>query len=242
MQAIVSDIHANLEAFERVLDDIGELGIDEIVCLGDIVGYGPNPKECVDLTTGFEAVRKGNFEEALCDEIEAQNFNPKARKMVDWTRNQFSRLSHDMENNTKRWDVIRGLQLTFEAGGVKYVHGSPRDPASEYIYPRDLYRPKKLEGIFEYIEWLCFVGHTHVPGVFTEDLEYVHPTGPLFEYKLTDKKTIINVGSVGQPRDADPRACYAIVDGTTVRWRRLHYPVAKTMEKIRQIPDLDGLL
>jgi len=241
LQAIVSDIHANLEALERVLDDIKELGIDEIVCLGDIVGYGPNPKECVDLATGFEVALKGNFEEALCDEIEAQNFNPRAKKMVDWTRNQFSKFSDDRENNAVRWDLIRGLQLTFEADDVTYVHGTPRNPLSEYIHPRDVHQPRKLEGIFDYIERLCFVGHSHVPGIFTEDLDYRRPTGPLFECNLTDKKTIINVGSVGQPRDADPRACYVIFDGTTVYWRRLQYPVAKTMEKIRQIPDLADL-
>jgi len=242
LQAIVSDIHGNIEAFELVLEDIRKQNIDEIVCLGDIVGYGPNPKECVDLATGFNALLKGNHEEALCDEIESQNFNPKAKKAVDWTRNQFSMLSDDKENNAKRWDVIGSLELRFQAGDVKYVHGSPRDPVSEYIYPRDIYRPKKLEGIFEHIEWLCFVGHSHVPGVFTEDLEYKTPAELSLQYKLTDKKTIINVGSVGQPRDADPRACYAIVDDTTIYWRKLHYPFAKTIQKIQQIPELDSFL
>ncbi len=242
MQAIVSDIHANIEAFSVVLEDIRNQQIDEIVCLGDIVGYGPNPKEAVDMASGFNAILRGNHEHALCEEFEAQNFNPKARSAVDWTRDQFSLFSEDREENARRWDLIGDLELTYEAGDVLYVHGSPRDPVSEYIYPRDIYRPQKLEAIFERIKWLCFVGHTHVPGVFTEDLEYKTPEELGYKYELTEKKTIINVGSVGQPRDGDPRACYLILDGTTVIWRRLHYPFMKTVEKIKRIPELDSFL
>jgi len=242
LQAIVSDIHANVEAFEVVLADIRQQNIDEVVCLGDIVGYGPNPKECVDLAAGFNALLKGNHEGALCDEFEAQNFNPKARRAVDWTREQLSMLSGEREANAKRWDLIGSLELTFEAGDVMYAHGSPRDPVSEYVYPRDIYRPKKLAAIFDSMSWLCFVGHSHVPGVFTEDMDYKRPEDVSFKYELTEKKTIINVGSVGQPRDGDPRACYAIVDDKTVYWRKLHYPFAKTVQRIEAIEALDNFL
>ena len=242
MQAIVSDIHANVEALEVVLEDIRQQDIEEVVCLGDIVGYGPNPKECVDLAARFNAVLKGNHEEALCDEFEAQNFNPKARRAVAWTREQLSMLSGEREANAKRWDLIGSLELTFAAGDVMYAHGSPRDPVSEYIYPRDIYRPKKLAAIFDAMSWLCFVGHSHVPGVFTEDMDYKRPEDVSFKYELTEKKTIINVGSVGQPRDGDPRACYAIVDQETVYWRKLHYPFAKTVQKIEGIEALDNFL
>ena len=242
MQAIVSDIHANIEAFAVVLEDIRQQGIDEVVCLGDIIGYGPDPKEAVDMSFGFDAILRGNHEHALCDEFEAQNFNPKARRAVDWTRDQLSMLSDDREGNAKRWDLIGDLQLCFESGDVMYAHGSPRDPVSEYVYPRDIYRPKKLEGIFEQVKWLCFVGHTHVPGVFTDDMEYKMPEELSYQYALTERKTIINVGSVGQPRDGDPRACYLIMDDTTVHWRKLHYPFAKTVQKIEAIPELDSFL
>jgi len=242
LQAIVSDIHANVEAFGVVLEDIKNQNIDEIVCLGDIIGYGPNPKQAVDMASEFNAILRGNHEHALCDEFEAQNFNPKARSAVDWTREQLSMLSDDREANAKRWDLIGDLELIFESGDVMYAHGSPRDPVSEYIYPRDIYRPKKLEGIFEHVKWLCFVGHTHVPGVFTDDMEYKTPDELGFTYTLTKKKTIINVGSVGQPRDGDPRACYLIMDGQTIHWRKLHYPFAQTVQKIESIPELDGFL
>ena len=242
MQAIVSDIHGNIEALETVLADIEKQNIDEIVCLGDIVGYGPNPKECMDRASAFNAILKGNHEEALCDELEAQNFNPKAKRAVDWTRQQFWDFSGDKEANAKRWDLIDSLQMTLEAGDVMYVHGSPREPVSEYIYPRDIYKPKKLEGIFAEIKWLCFVGHSHVPGMFTEDMTYRTPEELSFRYELTEKKTIINVGSVGQPRDGDPRACYLILDDQTVYWRKLQYPYAVTVQKIESVPELDSFL
>jgi len=242
LQAIISDLHANGEAFKMVLRDIESLGIDEIVCLGDFIGYGPDPKSCIDLALDFNIVLKGNHEEALLEEFKATNFNNKARAAIEWTREQLSMLAEDKKQNARRWDFLGNLETVHHVGDVTYVHGSPRDPIREYIYPRDVYRPKKLEEIFLDVKWVCFCGHTHVPGVWTEEMVYLSPQDMNHRYQLTSKKVIINCGSVGQPRDGDPRACYLVLDGDEVRWRRVEYDVEKTVRTMLQQPQLDSFL
>ena len=224
------------------MEDIRAQGIEEVVCLGDVIGYGPNPKECIDLCKDFNVILMGNHEEALLQEFEAQNFNPKAKSAIDWTRDQLSMLSEDKEANARRWDFLDTLRVTHEAGDIMYVHGSPRDPTGEYVYPRDIYRPAKLEAIFETISWLCFVGHSHVPGVWTEDMAYSTPEEIDYEFRLQSKKTIINIGSIGQPRDGDPRACYVVMDDSNIRFRKIHYPFPETVRKIESIDALDNFL
>jgi len=242
VKAIISDIHANLEAFQAVLEDMQAQGATEVVCLGDFVGYGPNPKECIDLANGFAITLRGNHEQALMTEFDASNFNHRARGSLDWTREQLSPLSDDREANVKRWDFLDSLERTHAEDDILYVHGTPRDPITEYLYPRDIYRPQKLESIFERIEWLCFCGHTHVPGIWTRDMIFLTPEEVNFRYHLLKKKTIVNVGSVGQPRDADKRACYVLFDGSRIIFRKVDYPVETTARKIRAIPQLDRYL
>ena len=242
MKAIISDIHANVEAFQAVLEDVQTQGATEIVCLGDFVGYGANPKECIDLAYGFEITLRGNHEQALMTEFEASNFNHRARSSLDWTREQLSPLNDDREANLKRWDFLDSLENSHTAEDILYVHGTPRDPITEYLYPRDVYRPQKLESIFEKIEWLCFCGHTHVPGIWTRDMIFLSPEEVNFRYHLLKKKTVVNVGSVGQPRDGDRRACYVLFDGSRVIFRKVEYPVETAVRKIRAIPQLDRYL
>jgi diadenosine tetraphosphatase ApaH/serine/threonine PP2A family protein phosphatase len=245
VQAIVSDIHSNAEAFEVVLRDVERHGVTDIISLGDFIGYGPSPKDCVDMALNFNIILKGNHEEALLEEFQGSSFNLKARAAIEWTREQFSMLVDDegeREKNARRWDFLGSLENIHHEGDVTFAHGTPRDPVREYLYPRDIYRPKKLEEIFEHVRWVCFVGHTHVPGVWTEDMMYLTPEELNFQYKLTNKKTVINVGSTGQPRDGDPRACYVILDGDTVRFRKLAYPLDKTIDKIKRVPELDPFL
>lgn len=242
-QAIISDVHSNLEAFEAVLADLEEQGATSIICLGDLIGYGPNPKECLDMAFDFDVVILGNHEAALLVQTEGMVFNIRARGAVNWTRAQLDMLSEDREANAKRWDFVGSLDETYTADGILHVHGTPRDPTGEYLYPRDIWRPDKLIEIFSMFEWVCMLGHTHVPGVWTDETTY-HPVEELdYEYRLpADGKTIINVGSVGQPRDGDPRACYVLRDGDTVRFRKVKYPVLETATKIANIPELDRTL
>ncbi len=242
MIALISDIHANLEAFQVVLDDIERQGASDIVCLGDFVGYGPNPKECIDLAYEFDFALRGNHEHALLTEFEAANFNKRARRSLDWTREELSPLNEDREANLKRWDFLDTLETTHTDGDVLYVHGTPRDPITEYLYPRDIYRPEKLNEIFDMVEWLCFCGHTHVPGIWTQDMIFLTPQEVNYRYHLVKKKTVVNVGSVGQPRDGDARACYVLFDGSRIIYRKLEYPVETTVRKSRAIPELDPYL
>ncbi len=242
MQAICSDIHANLEAFEVVLADMDKNGVTEVVCLGDIIGYGPNPKECLDLTRQFGIGIQGNHEQALMVQMESATFNYRARSSLDWTRMQLDMLGAEREENARRWDQMAALRGTYTTNGNLYVHGTPRGPVCEYLYARDLYRPEKVAENFSMIEWACFVGHTHVPGIFTEDMIYLTPQEVNYRYRLGTKKSIVNVGSIGQPRDGDIRASYVLRDGDTVLFRRLDYPVEKTAAKIRTIVDLPDFL
>src|SRR5262249_13744995 len=120
--------------------------------------------------------------------------------------------------------------------------GSPRNPLNEYIFPEDIYNQRKMDAIFGLVERYCFQGHTHNPGVFTEKLEFYSPDEIDFVHELDGRKTLINVGSVGQPRDRDPRACYVLLDGPKVLFRRVAYDVEKTVQKIKEIDDLDEFL
>jgi len=239
VQAIISDIHANLEAFKAVLADIERQGVRHIVCLGDFVGYGPNPKECIDLAFDFDIALLGNHELALMEQLKSAGFNLRAKGSLNWTRQCLDIRGEDREANAKRWDFLGSLPESYVDGEVMYVHGTPRDPINEYLRPVDAYNPQKLQGIFSRVQSLCFNGHTHIPGIWTEDNVYLTPHEVNFRYGLVNKKTIVNVGSVGQPRDGDPRACYVLFDGNTVIFRRVPYPLEETIKKMKRIPSLD---
>jgi diadenosine tetraphosphatase ApaH/serine/threonine PP2A family protein phosphatase len=126
--------------------------------------------------------------------------------------------------------------------GFLYVHGSARNPLNEYVFPEDIYNLRKMERIFSQIDKYCFQGHTHVPGVFTESLQFYSPEEIDYVYELDGRKTMINVGSVGQPRDGDWRACYVLLDGKTVRFRRVEYDIETTIKKIYDVVDLERFL
>jgi diadenosine tetraphosphatase ApaH/serine/threonine PP2A family protein phosphatase len=242
MQAIISDVHSNLEAFQAVLDDIRLRGISDIICLGDIIGYGPDPKPCVDLAKDFRLCLLGNHEEAVLFESQAQGFNPRATSAVKWTAKQFDILGKDRDANAKRWDFMGAMPRVYSGNGVLLVHGSPSDPTREYIYTTDVRNPNKMERIFSQMEHLCFVGHTHVPGIWTEDMTYRSPEELDYLYRISPNKTVINVGSVGQPRDNDNRACYVLFDGTAARFVKVKYDFETTVEKIYAVAELDRSL
>jgi len=239
-RALVSDIHGNLEALTAVLEDIRQQGITEIYCLGDIIGYGPNPRECIDRIMRVDACILGNHDQGAL--FDPEGFNSGAERAIFWTREQLEAPGGDPEQNAKRWDFLGELPRSIRENGALFVHGSARNPLNEYVFPEDIYNPKKMEKIFALTERLCFQGHTHVPGVFTEDLKFYSPDEINYSYELSDSKTLFNVGSVGQPRDGDPRACYAILEDGTVTYRRVEYPFEETIRKIHDIPDLDNFL
>jgi diadenosine tetraphosphatase ApaH/serine/threonine PP2A family protein phosphatase len=271
MIAIVSDIHGNLEAFSVVLAEIARRGITEIVCLGDIVGYGPNPMECLDLVSKHATTTlMGNHDFAVF--YEPFNFNSGAEQASFWTRGQFES-DPDLVRRANRWKFLGNLPARVKTNDYVAVHASPRRPINEYIFPDDIYtNPTKFVSIFERFEKLCFVGHTHVPGVFLEGPDFYSPDELDYKFEITDEKAIINVGSVGQPRDRDPRSSFVILhlpDGATfgggsdapgegggeppppttppvgggyIEFVRLPYDVDTTVKKVEAIPSLDNFL
>lgn len=269
MYAIISDIHSNLEALQAVLADIDGRGIKEIVCLGDVIGYGPNPRECLDL------VRKrcrvcllGNHDHAVL--YEPCNFNAAAERACYWTRGLLEGES-DRARRNERWDFLGNLPVRIQEHDVLLVHASPRRPINEYIFPEDVFtNPQKVIANFDRLDArLCFVGHTHQPGVFLDD-PYFDPPSELPDspyYEVDEDRAIINVGSVGQPRDRDPRASYVIIHRSKfgedlaknggaaslvstalestieqVEFVRVEYDIDATVKKILAEPELDDLL
>jgi predicted phosphodiesterase len=209
-RALISDIHGNLEALEVVLADIKAQGIEEIFCLGDIIGYGPNPRECIDrVMDNCKMTLLGNHDQGAM--FDPDGFNIGAERAIFWTREQLESPS-DRANNEKRWEFLGMLPRSHRFGPFLFVHGSPRNPLSEYIFPEDIYNHRKMERLFQLVDKYCFQGHTHVPGVFTETFQFFAPEEIDHEYTLGEGKVMINVGSVGQPRDGDPRACYVILE------------------------------
>ncbi len=240
--AIISDIHANLEALSATLQEIRRRQITRICCLGDVIGYGPNPRECLDLVLeSCEFTLMGNHDFAIF--YEPCNFNTAAENAAYWTRSQLE-TDPDRPRRNRRWRYLGTMPIRMVDGRFLAVHGSPRRPINEYIFPDDAYSAvQKLEAIFERFEHLCFVGHTHVPGVFVPQPDFYPPEDLQHEYRITpDEKAIINVGSVGQPRDRNPRASFAILHPQRVEFVRVDYDVNTTVEKVRSIDALDNFL
>jgi predicted phosphodiesterase len=222
---IISDIHANLTALEAVLAEAGE--IDAAWCLGDLVGYGPDPNECVEVVRSLPNLECiiGNHDAAALKQIEVDSFNPEARLAIYWTQNALT-------ESTRIF--LSSLPEKIDKGQVTLSHGSPRHPVWEYLLDT---RTATLN--FEYFESaFCFVGHTHLPVIFQmdEELNFAHLNipDPNTRFVLTPR-AIINPGSVGQPRDRDPRASYAIYEPETNSWdyRRVAYDIAQVQARMR---------
>jgi diadenosine tetraphosphatase ApaH/serine/threonine PP2A family protein phosphatase len=159
-----------------------------------------------------------------------------------WTRDQLEQPTEARSIREKRWEFLADRPRSFREGNNLYVHGSARNPLNEYVFPEDIYNQRKMEKIFALVERYCFQGHTHVPGIFTENLQFLTPDDIGSAYKVEGRKMLCNVGSVGQPRDLDPRSCYVLYDGETIRYRRVEYDIDTTVRKIYDIPDLDNFL
>ncbi len=235
--AILSDIHGNLEAAEAVFNDIAAQGIARVLNLGDTVGYGPDPEACVDLA----AIRCqwnlcGNHDYAVLHD--AEGFNPIARAAVDYVRSRMKPSPQRQDDDMlRRWQFLENLEPLYEEESFEAMHASPRQPITEYVLPSDPEMdPRKIREIFAAMSHrVAFIGHTHFPGIIEEEREgFLMPQ--MFEqiYRLGKRRAIVNVGSVGQPRDRDTRCCYVIFDGETVVYRRVAYDIETTVAKVRR--------
>ena len=247
MFAVISDIHSNLEALTTVLGDIDKRGIETIYCLGDVVGYGPNPKECLDLI--IERSKwcvLGNHDYAVF--YEPTNFNYGAEQASFWSR-EVLETEKEKSLRDRRWSFLGTLKmrrtirakLAEKSAIMDFVHASPRKPINEYIFPDDVYSNMvKIRSLFQQVRHICFIGHTHLPGVFLDEPDFYLPgeLGDVYPV-IEGEKAIINVGSVGQPRDKDNRASYVYVDGNRVYFVRLEYDFETTAKKIKAIDRLD---
>jgi predicted phosphodiesterase len=240
-RAIVSDIHGNLEALEAVVEDIKTQNVDEVFCLGDVIGYGPNPCECIDRVMEFDLTILGNHDQGAL--FDPEGFSSGAERAIFWTRQQLESPDNGADASRLRWDFLCELPRSHRQDRALFVHGSARNPLNEYVFPEDIYNQRKIERIFSLIERFCFQGHTHVPGVFLDSGRFLTPSDVDFHYEFpVEGKMMVNVGSVGQPRDGDPRPCYVVFDETSVAFRRVEYSPDATAEKIYEIPQLDNFL
>jgi len=234
--AVISDLHSNIEALQAVIDDIRFRGIERIVVLGDVIGYGPDPKPCVEMVKDLkpEVILMGNHEHALIHGCPS-NMHPRARTTIEWTKEQ---LGDTIIQEMSTWPTCAKIDR------IMAVHASPRQHVMEYIFPHDIKRPGLMKERFDKMEAKhCVVGHVHIPGVFTEDNQFLTPSDLMGSlYLFGNEKSIVNVGSVGQPRDLDNRACYITIDDDSVIFRRVPYDFRKTQEKILSRPNFDPFL
>ncbi len=245
MIAILSDIHGNLEALEAVLVDADRFAPDRWICLGDVVGYGPDPVECLLHAMNFSVVLKGNHEQALHLSL----LESLEKAVPFWPPTLANSISKTMQliRSSQHFSKIEAFLAAqprfFRFQESLFVHGSPRDYTNnEYVFPEDVYATDKMKAIFAKFDSLCFCGHTHVPGIFTanQGWKFSSPPESDFQHRLDDDyKVLCNVGSVGQPRDDDPRACYVLFDGSTIVFRRVEYDVEVTRQKIHDSDDDD---
>ncbi|MEM7517453.1 MAG: metallophosphoesterase family protein, partial [Planctomycetota bacterium] len=227
LTAIVSDLHANVQAVTRALRDAAKRGAERVVCLGDVIGYGAKPHECIDairqacdesapawpeamlpdeLTQELPGGRElkpglcllGNHEQALISGPE--DFNPKARAAIEWTKDALNS-EPDRDKRYALWDWLDELEPMRCDEVAMFAHGSPRGPVREYLLPRDIRDTEKMAANFASMErYVCFVGHSHVPAVYYEDGRIFRPKGTDGPYDLgatAGNRAIVNVGSVG---------------------------------------------
>nr|WP_321255036.1 metallophosphoesterase family protein [uncultured Pseudodesulfovibrio sp.] len=225
--AVMSDIHANFEALKAVLADLDGFAVDAVYCLGDQIGYGPQPQECVDLLRerGVKCLM-GNHEQGLINIYYLRGFNQPAADALRKTREMIS-------EETYQWLVSRPKSMV--EYGCRFVHGTPPDVVAEYLWKHE----KSMGEVFaRYSEEICFVGHTH------DLIRYVHRNGVSEKISLCqgdtplepDMRHLVNIGAVGQPRDGDNRAKYGLfdVESRLLTMRFVKYDIQKTVNRIRE--------
>lgn len=235
--AVLSDVHANLEAIEAVLDDIAKNGCDRICCLGDQIGYGPNPRQTLRIAIDrFDFTLMGNHEDGVLRQ--PVDFNWKAEASTWWTKDQMRSPRHGTREGGRLWSFLEEMPRVVQEGDTLFVHASPLDPIREYVMPEACYNTDFMKHLFSKIKRVAFNGHTHMPGIFTPNRPFLPQSRIVGPYPLQHGKFLVNVGSVGQSRDGDTRACYAIFNGREVTFRRVPYNFRKTARKIKHIKGL----
>ncbi len=226
----VSDIHSNLEAFQAVLADLEDKSVDQLICLGDVVGYGPRPNECVELVREkIDYTILGNHDAGAIGKTDIQHFNFYARQAIEWTREVLT---------PENYRTLSELPMKIILDDMTFVHATPEHP-EEWDYLVD---SQDAEPSFDaFRTHLCFIGHSHVPVAFCKEgtrLWSIRDQQLLIQPEI---RYIINVGSVGQPRDGDPRACYGVFDAQTALFEyfRVPYDIAATQKDMQRagLPD-----
>jgi diadenosine tetraphosphatase ApaH/serine/threonine PP2A family protein phosphatase len=229
--ALISDVHGNLEALESVLRDIEQQGAEKIHFLGDAVGYGSNPNECVRLIENHCEIKLlGNHDYAAMGLESTESFNQLARASIEWTQAKLKEKSIGILSDFEMEAVFLDYFL---------VHASPGEPEKwHYILTVD----QAIRHLDGFSQTICFVGHTHLPTTFIRDKDGAIAQHSRLSFPcLENRRYIINIGSVGQPRDNDPRSCYLIIDtdNNNITYRRVEYDIKKTQEKMKRarLPD-----
>ncbi len=223
---IISDIHSNLEALRTVLKEIETEEPDIKVCLGDIVGYGPNPDECTELIfSTFDLILAGNHDQAVAGQYSTETFNPLARMAVEWTQTIIK-----YENISK----LKSLKLIKILNDITFVHATPIAP-EKFGY---ILSPREAKKNFSSLTTSkCFIGHTHIPTIYIQNKDgFVEESTKILINFKKDKKYIINVGSIGQPRDRSSLASYGIYDSklNTFEIKRLAYDIDTVQDKMKK--------
>lgn len=221
---LISDIHGNLEALEAVLKEIDKFSVDEVLCLGDIIGYGPDPDRCVELVRKrAKTVLAGNHDHAPIGLVDVSYFNAYAKRAVEWTAAKIS-----LETR----EFLESCPLTQKFDDFTIVHSTPSNPAAwEYILSID----DAIENFPFFDTRACFIGHSHVPVIISKSDEDKIQVKRATVMTLEEKfKYIINIGSVGQPRDLDARAAFAVYDTGAHKYElhRINYDIGKVQRKI----------
>jgi diadenosine tetraphosphatase ApaH/serine/threonine PP2A family protein phosphatase len=226
--ALLSDIHGNLEALQAVLDDARGRDIASFYCLGDTVGFGPDPRLCVEIVESFDLCLAGYWDYFVTGNGEAESRRGKSELefWYKWVRSELT---------TSQLEFLQSRPSINRRDGKTYAHGDPIDTVNGYLFPETIYDANKMRDIFAAFDGIFHCGHTHIGGVFTES-SFVESGQFDGRFAPESESAIINVGSVGQPRDSDPRACYVVSCGDDYEFVRVPYDYEKTR---RKLDDLD---
>ncbi len=224
--AIFSDIHSNLEALNAVLKDLQDQNIDAYFCCGDIVGYGADPSRCINRIREIGAISvAGNHDWAVCGKSQHMRLNALARESILWTASVISK---------EERDFLLGLELVFRNNDFVLVHGTLHAPEA-FHYLLSFFHVQRTLSLLD--EPVCFIGHSHIQEIFVQKENKIDHLKTYSFHLEPDCKYLVNVGSVGQPRDRDPNAAYCVYDTETkmIDLKRVSYDIKKTQNKIMAV-------